>query len=117
MNLVAQRLKGNPLCQDSCRLENMKRSMLIINCPLLLDHDTMFNSDLGKVSKPVHKKTSPKTGGVIKGCYVIYWKGYSPLPCVQPFGLPLVVTKIDWINFEHHALCDGPKGELHGCSE
>jgi len=26
-------------------------------------------------------------------------------------------TKIDWINFEHHAFCDGPKGESQGCDE
>ena len=32
-------------------------------------------------------------------------------------GSLTLMTKIEWINFEHHALCDGPKGELHGCSE
>jgi len=26
-------------------------------------------------------------------------------------------TKIDWINFEHHVFCDGPKGESQGCGE
>ena len=26
-------------------------------------------------------------------------------------------TKIDWIYFEHHVLCDGPQGESQGCDE
>lgn len=47
----------------------------------------------------------------------MFWKDYRPLPCGRPCGLPLVVTKIDWINFEHHVFCDGPQGEPHGCGE
>jgi hypothetical protein len=26
-------------------------------------------------------------------------------------------TKIDGFNFEHHVVCDGPKGESQGCDE
>ncbi len=26
-------------------------------------------------------------------------------------------TKIDWINFEHHVICDGPEDKAHGRDE
>ena len=39
---------------------------------------------------------------------------YVPVGCQR---LASLMTKIDWINFEQHVLCGGPKGELHGCSE
>ena len=39
---------------------------------------------------------------------------YIPVGCQR---LASLITKIDWINFEHHVICDDPKGELHGGSE
>jgi len=39
---------------------------------------------------------------------------YTPVGCQR---LASLMTKIDWINFEQHVFCGGPKGELHGCSE
>ena len=39
---------------------------------------------------------------------------YIPVGCQR---LASLMTKIDWINFEHHVVCDDPQGELQGCGE
>jgi hypothetical protein len=52
---------------------------------------------------------------------------YSIHPCMLPLLHPSMgyalqaslwlFTKIDGFNFEHHVVCDGPKGESQGCDE